>query len=362
MAAVSKATFNNKNSQFFEALKQRIDAYFENNKIKQSGNYKLYSKAVLLLSTLAFFYIVLVFFTPANPYLSLLLCALMGVNFAAIGFNIMHDGAHGSFSTKPWVNEMMTYSLEMMGGSSFMWKAKHNLNHHTFTNIEGMDDDIDIKPFIRVNTDQPKKWYHRFQHVYSFLLYSLTYFFWIFWLDFKKYFSGKIGELKIKKMNLKDHLIFWGSKIAYVSLFVIIPFFKIGIIETLVGYAVVLGVTGILISIVFQLAHIVEGAYFPVAEADSKMVKIDTEWAIHQLNTTANFATKNKFVSWFVGGLNFQVEHHLFPKISHIHYPEINKLVKETCAQFNVKYMEFPTVLSAIRSHVVHLKHVGLAA
>jgi linoleoyl-CoA desaturase len=362
MTAVTKATFNNKNSYFFEALKQRIDAYFENNKIKQSGNSRLFTKAILLITTLIILYITLVFYTPSSAILSLFLCAMMGVNFAAIGFNIMHDGAHGSFSTKPWVNEMMSHSLEMMGGSSFMWKVKHNQNHHTFTNIEGMDDDIDIKPFIRVSADQPKKWYHRFQHVYSFLLYALTYFFWIFWLDFKKYFTGRIGELKIKKMNPKDHIVFWASKIIYILVFLVIPIYRVGVVETFIGYGVVLIITGLIISVVFQLAHIVEGTIFPAGNDDSKSLKIETEWAIHQLNTTANFATKNKFVSWFVGGLNFQVEHHLFPKISHVHYPEISKLVKETCAQFNVNYLEFPTVLSAIKSHVVHLKHVGVAA
>lgn len=362
MTAVSKATFNNKDSYFFEALKKRIDAYFINNKIKQSGNYKLYAKAILLVSTLILLYITLVFIKPESTVLNLFLCALIGINFAAIGFNVMHDGAHGSFSTKPWVNDMMSHSLEMMGGSSFMWKVKHNQNHHTYTNIDGMDDDIDIKPFIRVSPDQPKKWYHRFQHVYSFLLYSLTYFFWIFWLDFKKYFSGRIGELKIKKMNTKDHILFWVSKILYIMVFIVIPLYNVGIIETIVGYSVVLIVTGLIISIVFQLAHIVEGAMFPASIDNSKSIKIETEWAIHQLNTTANFATKNKFVSWFVGGLNFQVEHHLFPKISHIHYPEISKLVKETCMQFNVNYMEFPTVFAAIKSHVVHLKHVGVAS
>lgn len=361
MTAVSKATFNNKDSYFFEALKQRIDAYFLNNKIKQSGNYRLFTKAIFLVSTLIILYISLVFFTPESAFFSLLLCALMGVNFAAIGFNIMHDGAHGSFSTRPWVNDMMSHSLEMMGGSSFMWKVKHNQNHHTFTNIEGMDDDIDIKPFIRVSPDQPKKWYHRFQHVYSFLLYSLTYFFWIFWLDFKKYFTGRIGELKIRKMNTKDHFLFWVSKVLYVLVFLVLPIYNVGLLETLVGYSIVLVVTGLIISIVFQLAHIVEGAVFPASKDDSKSLKIETEWAIHQLNTTANFATNNKFVSWFVGGLNFQVEHHLFPKISHIHYPEISKLVKETCEQFNVNYMEFPTVRAAIRSHVIHLKHLGVS-
>ncbi len=362
MPTVSKATFNNKNSFFFDALKKKIDHYFSENKIKQSGNLKLYYKAIILVTTLVALYVVLVFFTPQNDYISLALCFLLGINFAAIGFNLMHDGGHGSFSSKPWVNKMMAHSLELMGGSSFMWNLKHNQNHHTFTNIEGMDDDIDIKPFIRVSQDQPKKWYHRFQHIYSSFLYALTYILWVFWLDYRKYFSGKIGEIKIKKMSLKDQIIFWGSKVIYLILFLVIPILKVGLWDTLIGYTLAAMVTGFVISVVFQLAHIVEGAYFPEITEDTPLLKIETEWAIHQLRSTANFATKNKFVSWFIGGLNYQVEHHLFPKVCHIHYPKINKIVQETCKEHNITYLEFPTVFSAYKSHLTHLKQVGRAA
>ncbi len=362
MPTVSRATFNNKDSYFFEALKQKIDQYFSKNQLKQSGNSRLFTKAIILISTLVILYTVLVFFTPENIFVSILLCVLLGLNLAAIGFNIMHDGAHGSFSTKPWVNELTSYSLEMMGGSSFMWKIKHNQNHHTFTNIEGMDDDIDIKPFIRVSKDQPKKWFHRFQHIYSLFLYALTYLLWVFWLDYNKYFSGKIGEIKIKKMNTKDQIIFWGSKIVYLFVFIVVPIIFVGWQKTLIGYLIVVMVTGLVISVVFQLAHVVEDALFPAIPENTKSLKIETEWAIHQLNTTANFATQNKLVSWFIGGLNYQVEHHLFPRISHIHYPAISKLVKETCEQYHVNYIEFPTVFAAVKSHLKHLKTIGNAA
>jgi len=353
---MQKISFNNKNSVFFNALKEKVDTYFKSNNIKQTGNYKLYLKTILLSITAISFYTTLVFFTPGIG-LSLVLCALLGLNLAAIGFNVMHDGAHGSFSTKSWVNELMGYSLNAMGGSVYLWKYKHNVNHHSFTNIEGMDEDIDIKPWIRVHEDQKRHWFHRFQHIYWVALYSMTYILWIFFQDFKKYFTGKVGTTPFRKMDTKEHIIFWASKLLYIAAFIVLPIFTVGIVETIIGFLVIAGVTGFIIAIVFQLAHIVENADFETPTSINH--KVETEWAVHQVQTTANFATKSKVVSWFTGGLNFQVEHHLFPRISHIHYPNISKLVQETCEQFNIKYLEFPTVLSAVRSHVVHLKAVG---
>jgi linoleoyl-CoA desaturase len=353
---MQRVSFNNKNSVFFNVLKEKVDAYFKSNNIRETGNYKLYFKTIFLLLSAVILYSTLVFFTP-NVWISISLCMLLGVNLAGIGFNVMHDGAHGSFSRKTWVNELMGYSLNAMGGSVYLWKYKHNVNHHSFTNIEGMDDDIDIKPWIRVHEDQKKYWYHRFQHIYWIGLYGVTYLLWIFVQDFKKYFTGKIGETPFRKMDLKEHFIFWISKILYIGAFIVLPIFKVGWIDTVIGYSLASFVCGLVIAVVFQLAHIVEDAEF--ATPNSPNYKIDTEWAVHQIQTTANFATKSKIVSWFTGGLNFQVEHHLFPRISHIHYPKISQLVRETCEQFGITYLEFPTVLSAVRSHVVHLKYVG---
>lgn len=353
---MQKVSFNNKNSIFFNVLKEKVDTYFKSNNIPQTGNYKLFIKTVFLLLSALALYTLLVFFTP-TAWVSILLSCLMGVNLAAIGFNVMHDGAHGSFSQKSWINDLMGYSLNAMGGSVYLWKYKHNVNHHSFTNIEGMDDDIDIKPWIRVHDDQKKYWYHRFQHIYWVGLYGVTYLLWIFVQDFKKYFTGKIGDTPFRKMDIKEHFIFWASKVLYIAAFIVLPIFSVGLVETIIGYFIISFVCGFIIAVVFQLAHIVEDAQFSTPDAIS--YKIEEEWAVHQLKTTANFATKSKIVSWFTGGLNFQVEHHLFPRISHIHYPKISQFVRETCEQFNVAYLEFPTVFSAVRSHVVHLKQVG---
>ena len=353
---MAKITFENNVGPFTDALKKRINNYFENRQIDLTGNRHLFLKTIILITALFTNYIILVFFTPPI-WIALILCAIMGLNFAAIGFNVMHDGAHGSYSSKKGLNEVMAYSLNLMGGSSYIWKIKHNLIHHSFTNVEGMDDDIDIKPFMRVHEDQPRYWFHRFQHIYWVLLYGMAYFLWVFWQDFEKYFTGKIGDSKMRKMNIWEHIVFWGSKLVYVSIFILIPIFQVGLAETVIGYGIMIFVCGFFISVVFQLAHVIQETSFP--KPDEETSKIHNEWAVHQLETTANFSTKSKFVSWLVGGLNFQVEHHLFPRISHVHYPAISELVRQTCREFNVTYLEHPTVASAVRSHVRYLHIMG---
>jgi len=350
--------FNTKDHPFFDSLRKKVDAYFEENNIKYTGNWRIYSKTVILLTTAAVLYTILVFFTPPL-WISLVLCGLLGINFAGIGFNVMHDGAHGAYSSRQWLNDMMGYSLNLMGGDVQLWKIKHNMIHHSFTNIEGLDDDINIQPFLRTNENQKLYKFHRFQHIYALFLYGLTYLMWVTRDDFQKYFRRKIGETQFRKFTTKQHIIFWGSKVFYFAVFIVLPMFFVGVWQTILGYATMAAVCGILIAVVFQLAHVVEETQFSNAMNTTGVV--EDEWAVHQIKTTANFATKSRMISWFTGGLNFQVEHHLFPRISHIHYPKVNQLVKETCEQFGIQYNEHRTMFGAIRSHLVHLREVGKA-
>lgn len=357
---MSQAIFSKTPPVFFQRLREVTDAYFKENNLRKTGDARLYWKTAILLTALVGLYITLVFFTPANTWLALGLCALLGVVVASVGFNVMHDGAHGSYSRRKWVNEVMGHSLNLLGGSVHFWKLKHNINHHTFTNVEGMDDDIDIKPWVRVHEGQTKYWFHRFQHIYGLLLYGLTYLLWIYVQDMRKYFTGKIADnTRMKPLTLTEHFVFWGTKVAYVTVFLVLPMFFAGVVPTLVGYGVMVFVTGLFIAVVFQLAHVVEhSSFIPVAEG----ANIESEWAVHQVATTANFATGNRVWNWLFGGLNFQVEHHLFPKISHVHYPALNKRLKQVCAEFNIPYREFPTLRSALWSHLVYLRQVGAMA
>ena len=353
---MSKVSFNNSGSLFFKSLKEKVNGYFIQNHLRKTGGLKLLLKSALLILSAGSIYITLVFFTPGMPW-SLLLCGLFGWNLAFIGFNIMHEGGHGSFSRYKWLNEISAYSLNILGGTIYFWKQKHNIDHHTYTNIEGMDHDIDIK-FMRTHEAQPKRWYHKFQQVYWVLLYGISYMVWVLYQDFEKYFSI-LKNSNVKKLDTKEHLVFWFTKLFYVSVYLILPIVMVGWSSALIGFGIAGIVCGFSISVVFQLAHVVEGTQFLIADKEDN--KIQKEWAVHQINTTADFATKSKITSWFLGGLNFQVEHHLFPGISHIHYPQINKLVKETCKEFNITYLEHRTMLKAFFSHIQHIKKMGNA-
>jgi linoleoyl-CoA desaturase len=348
--------FINQNTSFRNELKKRVDAYFQQTGKKVTGGVPLFTKAAILTTLFAAMYTHLVFFTP-GVVLSIIECILLGCVVSGIGFNIMHDGAHGTFSRHGWMNTLAAFSLNVLGGSHFMWNMKHNVIHHAYTNVDGVDDDIDIKPWMRMSDSQPKYVIHRYQHLYFWFLYSLLYILWIFVLDYQKYFKRKIGIMPLKKMSFGDHLIFWGFKVINVGLYVVLPIYTLGFVNWVVGFSIFSLVAGFVLSIVFQLAHTVEHTHFPVPDVATG--KLQDEWAIHQLKTTANFAPHNRVINWFVGGLNFQVEHHLFPKISHIHYPAISRIIKQTCQEFNVPYIEYPKMRHAVAAHVSFLKQMG---
>jgi linoleoyl-CoA desaturase len=355
---MAKISFNNKPNPFFQSLKLKVDAYFAEIKKRPSGNRHLFIKNAVLLTSMAGLYIVLVFFTP-HPAIAVVLCSLLGLCLAMIGFNVMHEGAHQSISKHKWVNTASAYTLNMMGGTSHFWKLKHNVCHHTYTNISGEDHDIDLRPLLRMEPTQKRYWFHRYQHYYWILLYSISYLAWVFYQDFHKYFTGRMAPLSSAtyRFPLREHFIFWITKLVYIGVFILVPLMMVGVAHTVTGFLITTVVCGIVISIVFQMAHVVETTSFPMPEGDS--LRIENEWALHQVNTTADFSTGSKTVSWMLGGLNFQVEHHLFPKVSHVYYPQLRKMVKETCTEFNVTYNEFPSLYRAFRSHLLYLKRLG---
>ena len=352
-----KVTFNNKNKAFYNALKLNVDQYFQANNIKQTGNWELYAKTLVLIPSAIGLYILLLSVTmPA--LLSLTLCALLGFILASIGFNVMHDACHGSYSSKKWLNEIMGLSLNALGGNAFIWKFKHNIVHHTYTNVDGVDDDIAKSPLMRQCDSQ--KWVpaHRFQHIYVVLVYAISSIAWVALMDFNKYFQQKVFTTPLQKMSIKEHIIFWASKLLYAIFYVAIPVHFVGWGAWAIGFACMQVTMGLTLALIFQLAHVVEHVEFEAAAGmDHKL--IENEWAIHQIKTTANFAPKNKFVNWYVGGLNYQVEHHLFPRISHVHYPAISSIVEKTCKEFNLPYNTFSTFTGSLASHFRMMKQLG---
>ena len=354
---MAKVTFDNRNNQFYQTLKVEVEAYFESKKIKKTGDWRLYIKTLTLVSAAVLIYCSLMFF-KINTLPALLLCAVLGFIFACIGFSVMHDANHGSYSTKQWINDGLGLTANALGASSFFWKQKHNIIHHTYTNVDGIDDDIAKSPIIRQCDTQ--KWVpaHKIQHLYLLPIYALSSIFWLFFMDFTKYFSRKIYTTAAWKLSSKNHIIFWVTKICYFTFYMIIPAIVWGFGPWLLGFFVLHFVMGITLSVVFQLAHVVENTEFENVALDETK-HIESAWAEHEIRTTANFAMKSKFVSWFVGGLNFQIEHHLFPKVSHVHYPAISKIVIAKCAEYNLPYNKYDTMWQAISSHFRVMRSLG---
>ncbi|MDX2284798.1 MAG: acyl-CoA desaturase [Bacteroidia bacterium] len=354
---MSKVTFNNRNSVFTDALRAAANEYFASRNMKKTGNFQLHLKTVLILAGAVGLYLTLML-GQFPVWFSLILCYLFGMNLAFIGFNIMHDANHGSYSTKAWVNELFGLTMNALGSNAFIWRQKHNIIHHTYTNVDGIDDDIANLPFVRSCYSQPWNPMHRYQHLYMVPLYGLATILWVFYTDFTKYFNRKIHNTALQAMPLKEHLIFWFSKVMYLTFYVGLPIYVHGFLPWMVGFLVMHAGLGITMMTVFQLAHVVEEAEFDHVELDETK-KIETEWAIHQIRTTCDFAVHNKVLTWFLGGLNFQVVHHLFPRVSHVHYPALQKIVEQTCKQFGVQYHKFPTFGAALRSHFRMMYQLG---
>lgn len=354
---MAKIVFNNKDNAFFLSLKTSVDAYFKENNIQKTGDWRLFLKTFILVGTAVGGYLTLML-TDISAFPAILICLVLGCTFAGIGFAVMHDANHGSYSPNGKLNDFVGLSANMLGISSYFWKQKHNIIHHTYTNVDGIDDDIAKSPIIRQCESQ--KWVpaHRVQYLYLPFIYSLSSIFWIFIMDFKKYFSRKIYTTDLWKMTLKNHIIFWATKVYYITVFIVIPIMVWGWAAWFVGWLITNAALGLTLSLVFQLAHVVENTEFEHIPLDETK-HLETAWAEHQIKTTANFAMGNKMISWFVGGLNFQIEHHLFPKVSHVHYPVISKIVQEKCKEFNLPYNYYPTMSQALASHFRVMRQLG---
>jgi linoleoyl-CoA desaturase len=338
-----------------QVLIAKVDAYFAVNKINKTGNWKLYLKTIFWLTTLVSTYMALILLPHLGNNIRLLLCGIHGLSWACIGFNVVHDAAHGSYSGNKKLNNTLSHLFDLMGASNRMWRSKHNIAHHTYTNIEELDDDIETMGLFRLSPNQERKKYHKFQAFYATPLYSILYIVWISKKDFDKYRTGMVGSIPIPKMNRKEKIIFWLFKVLYAFIYLVLPVILFGWVA-LLGYLVAAMICGVTISIVFQLAHIVGKTQFPNPTPNNE---IESDFAIHQVVTTADFATKNRLISWFVGGLNFQTIHHLFPKISHVHYPAIQKIAKDVFKEYGVTYNHYRTMIGAVIAHYAHLWNMG---
>jgi len=358
-ASTKKIRFNNKNVQdFVPEVRRRVQAYFEETGQSQKANAPMVIKTVLLLGGTAGLYVLILTgaFTPLQMFG---MAVLLGMGMAGIGFSVAHDALHGAYSSSPFVNRMLGYTFDLLGANGYMWKITHNVIHHTYTNITGVDEDLTVSPILRLSPDAPRRWYHRFQSWYCFLAYSFATLNWLFVKDFQQFMKRDIGPYTDKRHPASEWATLVVGKLMALGL-LLLPCFVLDIAlwQYLVGVLAAHLTAGMILGVIFQLAHVVEGPEFLAPDEDGRM---EHAWLIHEMHTTANFAADNHLLSWYIGGLNYQIEHHLFPQICSIHYPVLSPIVRQAAEEYGVPYHYNPTLRAAIASHQRMLRAFGRA-
>lgn len=359
---INKFSFNrSQHREFVKVLHQRVNNFFRTHNRTRYANAEMVIKTVVVLSMLFGPYLLMVLGVVTNIWLIFLCWIIMGFGTAAVGFSVMHDANHGAYSRNKTVNKIVGSIMYFCGGNPVNWQIQHNVLHHTFTNVDGMDEDIDAGKILRFSPKQEHHAFHRYQHIYAWFLYGLMTHMWITTKDFKQLNRYKNNGLLEKHgrtyRGALTELIL--TKALYYVFILIIPLLVVNIAWywTILFFLIMHFIQGLTLSMVFQTAHVMEHTEFP--EPDVNTSKFENNWAIHQLQTTMNYAPKSRVFAWFIGGLNYQVEHHLFPNICHIHYPKLSKIVRETAQEFGLPYHVKPTFMEALGEHARMLRQLG---
>lgn len=338
-------------------MKARVAEYFASRALSTKANGTMILKSILLMALVLVPY-GMILSNRFGPTLMLAFAVLMGVGVAGIGFGISHDALHGAYSHRSWCNDLMGFSFDALGASSYLWKITHNIVHHTYTNIHGVDEDLAVSPLLRLSPNATRYWFHRAQHLYAFPLYACTTLFWVFVKDYQQLLRRDLGPYRDKHHDTTQVLLLVAAKNAYYCYALIIPLLVIRLAwwQILIGFLAMHLTAGLTLGMVFQLAHIVEDMEHPMPDDNGSMA---TDWWLHEMHTTANFARHNRWLTWYVGGLNFQIEHHLFPKVCSVHYPAISEIVREVAQRHSLPYHDQPTFRSALASHYRTLRRLG---
>lgn len=349
-----------KDAEFVRELKLRVNNYFQEKGITRFANPAMVVKTITFFAMLFIPYFLMIFGITTNFWLVMIFWVIIGLAVAGIGMSVMHDANHGAYSKHKFVNKLLGRTIDLVGGNATNWKIQHNLLHHTFTNLNHVDGDIDAGALMRFNKDQKRYSFHKFQHIYAWALYGVMTIQWMTYKDFFQMLRFRKENLdkSVKRVFWKEYSIMVFAKVFYYTYMVVIPLIVLPFAWWQIVFFILLMqfTAGFTLATTFQLAHVMPETVFP--ELNEKFT-MEENWVVHQLQTTSDFAQNSKLISWYIGGLNFQVEHHLFPNICHIHYKKIAKIVEETAKDYNIVYNNIPTMFGALASHAKLLKDLG---
>ncbi len=361
MQEVKPVTFASTHRDFSTTLNKRVNDYFNRNGIRRYANLEMVVKTICMFTIYLVPYLLIVTGVFTSTWTLMLALLLMSIGTAGIGLSVMHDANHGAYSKRNWINAVVGYSLNLVGANAFNWKIQHNVLHHTFTNVHEEDEDISPRGISRLTPHSPWKRIHKYQFIYAWFLYGFMTIVWLFFKDFVRIVHyHKTGLAKKQKARIaQEWVILVASKLVYIGYIFVIPVLLTSLLwwQVLVGVVVMHYIAGFMLAIIFQPAHVIEGTEFPLPATDNVL---QNNWAVHQLLTTTNFGNGNRWFSWYVGGLNFQIEHHLFPNVCHVHYRSIQPIVKETAEEFGLPYKSTRTFFGALVKHARLLKQLGV--
>ncbi|MDD3130394.1 MAG: acyl-CoA desaturase [Bacteroidales bacterium] len=356
-----KLKFSTKDTpEFIKELRASVRTYFAEHNISRYGNRSLFIKSIAMLALYIIpFVLMMTGVVTAFPLL-LAMWVLMGIGMAGIGMGLMHDANHGTFSENPRINRWVSKSIYLLGGFPPNWRYQHNTMHHGFTNIEGHDEDIRPVGILRFSPHRPLYGIHRFQQWYAWFFYGLMTISWATTKDFRQLIGYHRQDVlpggKESFPRLLTDLII--AKIIYFAVLIVLPIILLPVAWywIVVFFLVMHFVAGFILGVVFQTAHVVPSSAYPLADEQGNL---ENSWAISQLMTTADFAPGNKLISWYTGGLNYQIEHHLFPNISHVHYPQLAPIVQAAAAKYNLPYHQQGSFGQALHNHYQMLRQLG---
>ena len=351
------ANANNEEKIFIDTLRKNVNQYFKVQHLPKHAGNKLLLRGLILLVLLLIIRTLAVI-SGTQIGLFYFSYVLTGIIALPIILNIGHDAVHNNFSGNPFINKLGSGVFYLFGTSTYFWKLRHIYAHHAFTNVPGWDLDITQSNIIRLHDGQKRKPFHRFQYLYMPFLFSVYTLNWFFYRDIKDIFCHKFGNKTIDKHAPVQIVLLIVSKLFFLFYMLVVPivFQHIVLHEALFAFLLFNLSAGLTVTLALVSTHVGETQEF-VAISDNTL---PYSWEMHQLQTTADFATRNKFITWFFGGFNHHVAHHIFPGISHIHYAAVTPIIKETTAAFGITYHESPTLLTAIREHFTLLKIKGL--
>jgi linoleoyl-CoA desaturase len=342
--------------EFIRATRADVAAYLAHRPTRIGALARLYVKAGVAIGLVFGAWAVLLVGAP-RPLLAVPLVLLLGAGMFLTALCVQHDANHGAFFGRRRYDHLAGWVSDVvLGFSSYAWRIRHNVAHHTYTNVDGHDMDITQVPLLRLVPGQRRRPWHRLQYLYIWPLYALMALRLQTYGDVVVFVRRRIGPTPVHLPRAWDLAGLIAGKAIFVAWAIALPMLVYPWWEVLAVYIILLLGLSLSMVVVFQLAHCVEDAAHPTAD---ELRAERPEWAVHELETTVNFCPGNRLLTWAVGGLNFQIEHHLFPRLPHTHYPAIAQIVRRNAARFGLPYTCQPSLYAALRSHVRHVRELS---